>query len=122
MKITMFTSRKKIRKYIETLIEENKQLKKTQQEVTMYNNELADKLEELMKKYPISCGDTLFEVCLRNDKGRFTKTKPSKEYSYIETVIVDTKNYFKLVDKFNNKEVFTTEKSAKKHLDSLCNN
>ena len=122
MKITMFTSRKKIRKYIETIIEDNKLLKKTQQEVTMYNEELADKLEELMKKYPINIGDTLYEVCLRNDKGRFTKTKPSKEHSFIEATVVDTKNYFKLAEKFNNEEIFTTEKAAKKHLDSLCNN
>ena len=118
----MFTSRKKITKYIEELIAELQEVKKENSKIREYNKQIADKCEHIMKLYPINIGDTLYEVCLKNDKGRFTKTKPCKEYSSVEELTVDTKNYFKLVEKFNNNEIFFVKKDAQKYLDSLCNN
>lgn len=118
--MNIFTPKRKILKYVKHLEEENTELKRDNEKIRCFNSELADKVEHMLYQYPITCGETLYEVCLRNEKGRFTKTNPSKEHSYIEATVVDTKNYFKLAEKYRANQLFLTEESAKKHLDSIC--
>ena len=84
------------------------------------NNELADKVEEYMRIYPFQLGQVVYDVQLRSSKGRFTKTKASREHSIINEVVVDKKNYFNLVDRYRNADVFMTQDEAVEHLDLVC--
>lgn len=102
------------------LVEDNARLNAILAEVTVYNAELADKLEDMMKMYPLAVGQTVYDVQLRSSKGRFTKTKASREHSYINEVIVDKKNYFNLVERLNAKDVFTTNEAAEEFINSVC--
>lgn len=77
-------------------------------------------LQFYQERYPFSIGDTVFDVQLRSSKGRFTKTKASREYSLINEVVVDKKNYFNLVDRYLAKDVFMTLSAAEEHLNEVC--
>lgn len=90
------------------------------EKVIQYNNELADKLKDMLTKFPFDLGQVVYDVQLRSAKGRFTKTKPSLEHSLINEVVVDKKNYFGLVERYNNRDVFTTYEAAEKHLKAVC--
>ena len=90
------------------------------EEVVKYNDELAEALEEMQSMYPFNLGDVVYDVQLRSAKGRFTKTKPSREHCIINEVVVDKKNYIGLVDRLASKDVFTTLDAATKHLDEVC--
>lgn len=81
---------------------------------------LQDTVASYRAKYPFEIGQVVYDVQLRSSKGRFTKTKASREHSIINEVIVDKKNYFNLVDRYNNLDVFTTLEKAEEHLDSVC--
>ena len=81
----------------------------------------ADKMLKCMKeKFPFELGQTVYQLELRNSKGRFTKTKASREHSTINEVVVDKKNYFTLVDKIASGDVFTTLEDAEKHIAEVC--
>ena len=111
---------RKLKRENAALVEDNARLKAIVSEVTEYNAELADKLQDMMKMYPLNVGQTVYDVQLRSSKGRFTKTKASREYSYINEVIVDKKNYFNLVERLNAKDVFTTPEAAEEFITSVC--
>ena len=100
---------------------ENAQYAEQLKTITVYNDELADKVESMLKMYPFNVNDVVYELVLKNNKGRFTKTKPSREYSVIEEVTVTKKNYFNLVDKHNEHLVFTVLTDAEAQLSSICN-
>lgn len=95
-------------------------LKATIKELAVINDELADKVEEYMKKYPLELGQVVYDVQLRSSKGTFTKTKACKQHSTINELVVDKKNYFKLVDKFATNTLFVDIKDAESYLDSIC--
>lgn len=99
---------------------ENAQYAEQLKTITLYNDELADKVESMLNMYPFNVDDVVYELVLKNNKGRFTKTKPSKEYSSIEEVKVTRKNYFNLVDKHNAEFVFTTLNAAEHKLNNIC--
>lgn len=70
--------------------------------------------------FPFDIGQTVYDVALRNEKGRYTKTHPSLEQSTITQVIVDEKNYFVLVKRLGRKDVFFSEKDAQEYLKTVC--
>ena len=89
-------------------------------ELLKINEELADKVEDMIKKYPFEMGQVVYDLQLRSSKGRFTKTKASREHSLINEVVVDKKNYFNLVDRYASNDVFTDRVEAEKYLESVC--
>lgn len=111
------TSLKAELKNVKSVLEAETAVKK---EVIEYNEELSDKLEFMMKTYPFEIGQTVYDVQLRSAKGRFTKTKASREHSLINEVVVDKKNYFNLVDRYNAQDVFMTLADAEARLYAVC--
>ena len=96
--------------------------------VVLYNEamgelvELSKLVETYRAKYPFEMGQVVYDVQLRSDKGRFTKTKACREYSIVNEVVVDKKNYFNLVERLANKDVFLTLEAAEAHLKEVCVN
>lgn len=100
--------------------ETRKELKEQIFELNLSNKELEGELAQMQDKYPLDIGQIVYDIALKNAQGKFTKTKPSLEYSTITEVVVDEKNYFKLVARMRNKDVFMSETSAKAYLESIC--
>jgi hypothetical protein len=82
--------------------------------------ELNEELAQMKEVFPFMLGQTVYDVQLKNDKGRYTKTRPAREYSTISEVIVDTRNYFSLVERFKRNDVFTEYEDAVVYLDLVC--
>lgn len=101
-----YTSRRKLNEQIVELIAKN--------------NDLAHYINDIKEMFPLILGDTVYDVQLRSAKGRFTKTKASREHSLINEVVVDKKNYFSLVDRYKSNDVFFTYVDAEKHLNDVC--
>ena len=80
----------------------------------------ARELDRMHELYPLSIGSIVYDLQLRGDNGRYTRTKASREHSLINEVVVDTKNYFKLVARMHAKDVFTSKKAAERELDKIC--
>ena len=100
--------------------ETKKELKKTIFELSMSLEELEGELTQMQEKYPLELGETVYDVALKNAQGKYTKTKPSLEHCTITPVTVDEKNYFKLVARMRNNDVFLSEAAAKKYLETIC--
>ena len=81
---------------------------------------LLNENQKYKENYPLILGNTVYDVQLRNEKGRYAKSNAVKEYSKVNEVIVDKKNYFSLVDRYNNNDVFLDKSSAMNHLESVC--
>jgi light-regulated signal transduction histidine kinase (bacteriophytochrome) len=99
----------------------------TKKELRQMVSELYDELEacedELNYKlnmFPFDLGQVVYDVALKNNKGRYTKTKPSFEHSTITEVTVDEKNYFSLVNRLRRNDVFFDYDSAEEYLKSIC--
>ena len=116
-----FVTKKTLRTQNAAYAEQVALLKRVQDEIVEYNEAIADKLQDMLNKYPFNVDDVVYELVLKNDKGRFTKTKPSLEHSTIVEVTVTKKNYFSLVDKHSAQLVFTTLDDAEAQLKSICN-
>ena len=112
----MWISKKKFQSMEDELIV----LQEVREKLVTINEELADKVEDMLAKYPFELGQVVYDVQLRNDKGRYTKKNPSREHSVVNEVTVDKKNYFNLVDRYKSKDVFATRVMATKYLDELC--
>ena len=114
----MFITKDKRRiKELETLLAEERHINA---EIRSINDELADRVQELNDMYPFEFGQVVYDVQLRNAKGRFTKTKASREHSVINEVVVDRKNYFTLVDRYRSSDVFMNLEAAEMRLDAVC--
>ena len=109
----MWTTKKKLKEQISVLEE---QLTKE----IIVNEDLNAQMEEIKNKFPFEIGQTVYDLQLRTDKGRYTKKNASREHSVINEVVVDKKNYFNLVDRYKSKDVFATRVMATKYLDELC--
>ena len=88
--------------------------------LTVLECDYLTKLNSFLQNYPFEFGQVVYDVQLRNEKGHFTKVNASREHSKINEVIVDKKNYFNLVDRYNKQDVFTSMEEAVKHLDEIC--
>lgn len=96
-----------------------KDLKATVSELEAELEACVDELDYMHHTFPFYIGQTVY-VALKNDKGRYTKTKPSFEHSTITEVVVDEKNYFNLVKRLRRNDVFFEFKNAEEHLKSIC--
>ena len=127
----MWTTKRKLKCQVEEL--ENKvteldtQLKETVDAYEEYISHRADlfqlaidQLTSYQTQFPFNLGDIVYDIQLRNNKGRFTKRNPSKEYSVINEVIVDKKNYFNLVERYNTNDVFRNREEAQSYVESIC--
>jgi hypothetical protein len=85
-------------------------------ELECYEEELA----RMQDMFPFDLGQKVYDVALKNNKGRYTKSKPSLEYSTITEVTVDEKNYFSLVNRFSRNDVFFTYEDAEEYLKTIC--
>ena len=97
--------------------------KELRQTLSELYDELAvckDELTYMQDTFPFDLGQVVYDVALKNDKGRYTKTSPSIEHSTITEVTVDEKNYFRLVNRFNQNDVFFTQEEAEEYLKSIC--
>lgn len=113
----MWTTKKSLKKQICELEEHISRLEYVLEEE---RRKWQEELEYLKHDYPLSIGQVVYDVQLRNNKGRYTKTRGSKEHSTINEVIVTEKNYFNLVDRYYVKDVFLTRDAAINHLNSVC--
>ena len=81
-----------------------------------------ESLANLNEEFPFTLGQTLYDIQLRDGKGRYTTANPSLEYSLINEVVVDEKNYFGLVERYRRMDVFKEYSKAKKYLEKICTN
>lgn len=100
--------------------ETRKELKEQIFELNLSNKELEGELAQMQDRYPLDIGQVVYDIALKNAQGKFTKTKPSFEHCTITAVTVDEKNYFKLVNRFRNNDIFISEAAAKAYLESIC--
>lgn len=77
-------------------------------------------LRVMRETFPFKVGQIVYDVALKDEKGRYTKTKPSFDYSTITEVVVDEKSYFSLVERFRRNDVFLEYDAAVEYLRSIC--
>lgn len=116
----MWVTKKKLREDLAYTEEQLQRGEKLYNEVLKECAVLSEALLAYEVKYPLELGQVVYDVQLRSSKGRFTKTKASREHSIINEVVVDKKNYFNLVDRLASKDVFTTLKNAEDHIAEVC--
>ena len=92
----------------------------SKKELKNKNVELMSELEDMIETFPFKLGQTVYDVALKNDKGRYTKTNPSREHSTITPVTVDEKNYFGLVKRLRRNDVFFAQDDAEAYLNTIC--
>ena len=74
-----------------------KDLKKKVADLEAENAVLYEELDYVAAAFPFDMGQVVYDIALKNDKGRYTRIKPSREHSTITEVEVNEKNYFSLV-------------------------
>ena len=79
-----------------------------------------DEILYLKHMFPFELGQVVYDVALKNAQGKYTKKNPSLVHCTITEVMVNDKNYFGLVKRLNNNDVFFTKKEAEKFLKSVC--
>ena len=112
-----FTSKRKLKAQIAQLEYELNCMKNIKEEVIKCNNELADEVVKLLNMFPFKLGQTVYDVQLRSAKGRYTKNKASKEHSFINEVVVTRDNYFELIDKYKDQEVYLVKEHAENYIE-----
>lgn len=108
-----FTTKKELK-------EANFELCLTAKELEGELDQVEEKLELKQEAFPFDMGQKVYDVALKNAQGRYTKTKPSREHSTITEVEVNEKNYFGLVKRLNNNDVFFNQEDAESYLDKVC--
>ena len=106
-------TKKELRARISDLEAQNTQIRK-------YNEDIADAYEMLKATYPLDIGATMYDVQLRGENGRYTRTKASREHSLINEVVVTETNYFKLKKRMLKNDVFFSRIEAENYLDNVC--
>lgn len=92
----------------------------TRRELKARIAELENKLDAMKDAFPFTLGQIVYDVQLRNEKGRYAKKNVSLEHSLINEVVVDEKNYFGLVERYKRNDVFFGYNEAKAFLESVC--
>ena len=93
---------------------------KTKKELRMEISALKHELGDMKEAFPFDFGQTVYDIQLKDEKGRYTKESASLTHSVISEVVVDTKNYFGLVERYHNKDVFLDYYSAVAYLAEVC--
>lgn len=105
------------------LKEQNELILKLKQDNAILEEELREvenDLADMQDAFPFDLGQVVYDVALKDDKGKYTKTKPSREYSTITEVIVTEKNYFSLAARLERNDVFFVREDAEDYLNSVC--
>ena len=105
---------------ITTKRELRNRIKEMEQQICEMNAAYAEAIQKLTEKFPFEIGQMVYDVQLRSKKGRYTTKNASIEHSLINDVIVTEKNYFGLVKRMRNNDVFTDYDAAKEHLINNC--
>ena len=77
-------------------------------------------LNAMKNDFPFALGQIVYDVQLRNERGRYAKKNVSLEHSLINEVVVDEKNYFGLVERYKRNDVFVVYNNARAFLESVC--
>ena len=91
-------------------------------EIRKYNEDIANEYEKIRTYYPLDLSATMYDVQLRSEDGKYTRTKASREHSLINEVIVTEANYFKLKKRMLKNDVFFRKEDAEKYLTDICGN
>lgn len=97
--------------------------KELKAEITALDNkceELKNELNAMKDIFPLALGQTVYDVQLRNEKGRYARKNTSLEHSLINEVVVDEKNYFGLVERYKRNDVFFSHENADAYLKKVC--
>lgn len=82
--------------------------------------ELKKELVFMKNTFPFEMGQTVYDIALKNNKGRYSKTNPSFEHCEINEVVVSDKNYFSLVKRLITHDVFKNYDDAVTYIESIC--
>ena len=92
----------------------------TKKELKEKVNALEYEIDNMKEVFPFKFGQTVYDIQLKNEAGRYAKKNPSLEHSVINEVVVDEKNYFNLVKRYRDKDVFITFNEANEFLTMVC--
>lgn len=95
-------------------------LQSTIVELQAKNREHEEVIEAAFDAFPLVLGQTVYDIALKDDNGRYTKVNPSLEHCVITPVEVTEKNYFGLVGRVRRDDVFFTKEDAAEYLKSIC--
>lgn len=116
----MWITKRALKQQVKELNDKLRYIEEVDYQLQLQNQRMKEQLDDMLETYPFYIGQVVYDVQLRNNKGRFTKTKASREHSMINEVVVDTKNYFNLVNRYKNNDVFTELNLAETHLNAVC--
>ena len=77
-------------------------------------------LNAMKNAFPFTLGQTVYDVQLRNEQGRYATKNASIEHSRINEVVVNKQNYFGLVDRYHRNDVFFDYDAAKAFIADTC--
>ena len=108
------------KKKYNALLTDNENKKDTIEKLVNEIDTMSKEISTWNSTYPFRIGQTVYDLQLRNEKGKFTKNNPSIEHSEINPVVVTTNNYFKLLARYEKKDVFQTQDEAYNYLVGVC--
>ena len=91
--------------------------------ITDLHDELGEcytELFEMCQAFPFKLGQVVYDLTLKNSKGRYTKVDPDLKRSTITEVVVNELNYFSLVERFRRNDVFACYEDAERYLKYIC--
>jgi hypothetical protein len=115
-----FVTRKQLKAENNKLMHRLSRLENTYDTLLKTLDGVTIELEDYTSTFPFKLGQTVYDLQLKNESGRYTKKNASIEHSMINEVIVSEKNYFGLVARYRNHDVFMTYDDAIKYLASAC--
>ena len=115
-----FTTKKELRAENDMLCDKNAKLISRVKDLSNALDYANDELHYMQCRFPLELDQVVFDVALKSAQGKYTKKNPSFEHSTITEVVVNEKNYFSLVKRLNNFDVFFTREAAEEHLKSVC--
>jgi len=107
------TTKKELKSEISLLVQEKNDLWEER-------HDLINEVSAYKHNFPLSIGQIVYDLQLRDAKGRYTKTNPSRTHSKINKIVVNEDNYFELVRRMKLKDVFVNEDTAISYLSVLC--
>ena len=81
---------------------------------------LEQELCTMKEAFPFELGQEVFDIQLRDETGKYTKKNASLEHSRINPVTVGESNYFSLVKRYKENDVFSDLKDATEFLNTVC--
>ncbi len=92
----------------------------TKKDLKITVSNLENELRHMKEAFPFELGQVVYDIQLRNETGKYTRSSASLEHSRINEVEVTKKNYFGLVDRYKNNDVFFELQEANDYLMRVC--